>query len=162
MFTVQGQNSNDKYPIRRPLRSSLNSMKPPLRQGLAQRGIQADVTTDCPPADVDYVVYAPSSTLQDFTPYTRCKAVLSLWAGVEKIVGNASLTQPLCRMVDSGLRRGHGGMGRGPYAAVPPGDGPAYRQSRSQLARKPPAPGAAIARSPFWAWAPWARPALPH
>lgn len=68
----------------------------PLLQGLAQRGIHANVTTDCPPADVDYVVYAPSSTLQDFTPYTRCKAVLSLWAGVEKIVGNASLTQPLC------------------------------------------------------------------
>ena len=80
--------------------------EPPLRQGLAQRGIQADVTTDYPPADIDYVVYAPSSTLQDFTPYTRCKAVLSLWAGVEKIVGNASLTQPLCRMVDSGLRQG--------------------------------------------------------
>ena len=78
----------------------------PLLQGLAQRGIHANVTTDCPPADVDYVVYAPSSTLQDFTPYTRCKAVLSLWAGVEKIVGNASLTQPLCRMVDSGLRDG--------------------------------------------------------
>ena len=32
--------------------------------------------------------------------------MLSLWAGVEKIVGNASLTQPLCRMVDSGLRQG--------------------------------------------------------
>ena len=78
----------------------------PLLQGLAQRGIHANVTTDCPPADVDYVVYAPSSTLQDFTPYTRCKAVLSLWAGVEKIVGNASLTPPLCRMVDSGLRDG--------------------------------------------------------
>ena len=78
----------------------------PLRQGLAQRGIHARVTTHCAPADVDYIVYAPNNTLQDFTPFTRCKAVLSLWAGVEKIVGNASLTQPLCRMVDSGLRQG--------------------------------------------------------
>ena len=79
----------------------------PLLQGLAQRGIiNTNVTTDYPPADIDYIVYSPSSTLQDFTPYTRCKAVLSLWAGVEKIVGNASLTQPLCRMVDSGLRQG--------------------------------------------------------
>ena len=78
----------------------------PLRQSLAQRGIQANVTMDYPPADIDYVVYSPSSTLQDFTPYTHCKAVLSLWAGVEKIVGNESLTQPLCRMVDSGLRQG--------------------------------------------------------
>jgi hypothetical protein len=49
---------------------------------------------------VDYIVYAPSSPLQDFAPYTRTKAVLSLWAGVERIVGNATLTQPLCRMVD--------------------------------------------------------------
>jgi glyoxylate/hydroxypyruvate reductase A len=78
----------------------------PLRQGLAQQGIHAKVTTQCAPADIDYIVYAPNSTLQDFTPYTRCKAVLSLWAGVEKIVGNASLTQPLCRMVDRGLRQG--------------------------------------------------------
>jgi glyoxylate/hydroxypyruvate reductase A len=52
---------------------------------------------------VDYIVYAPNSDLQDFTPYTRCKAVLNLWAGVEAIVGNQTLTQPLCRMVDPGL-----------------------------------------------------------
>ena len=50
----------------------------PLRHGLAQRGIHARVTTYCAPADVDYIVYAPNNTLQDFTPYTRCKAVLSL------------------------------------------------------------------------------------
>jgi glyoxylate/hydroxypyruvate reductase A len=44
--------------------------------------------------------------LQDFTPYTRTKAVLSLWAGVERIVGNQTLKQPLCRMVDPGLTEG--------------------------------------------------------
>ncbi|MGI9393596.1 MAG: glyoxylate/hydroxypyruvate reductase A, partial [Boseongicola sp.] len=38
------------------------------------------------PATIDYIVYAPSSRLQDFSRYTRCKAVLSLWAGVEAIV----------------------------------------------------------------------------
>lgn len=32
--------------------------------------------------------------------------MLSLWAGVEKVVGNATLTQPLCRMVDEGLTLG--------------------------------------------------------
>jgi glyoxylate/hydroxypyruvate reductase A len=32
--------------------------------------------------------------------------VLSLWAGVERIVGNTTLTQPLCRMVDPGLTQG--------------------------------------------------------
>ncbi len=73
---------------------------------LISAGVTGDVVLDAPPAKVDYVVYAPSAPLQDFAPYTRCKAVLSLWAGVERIVGNASLTQPLCRMVDPGLSEG--------------------------------------------------------
>ncbi len=57
------------------------------------------------PGEVDYIIYAPSrKTLDfDFTPYRRTKAVLSLWAGVEKIVGNATLTMPLARMVDPGM-----------------------------------------------------------
>ena len=77
-----------------------------LPQALAEAGITAAIVTEANPAEVDYIVYAPSAPLQDFTPYTRCKAVLSLWAGVERIVGNASLTQPLTRMVDPGLTEG--------------------------------------------------------
>ena len=74
---------------------------------LVKAGIAGDVVTEAPdPAAVDYIIYAPSAPLQDFAPFTRCKAVLSLWAGVERIVGNATLTQPLCRMVDSGLTEG--------------------------------------------------------
>lgn len=74
---------------------------------LVDAGMDAVVLTEAPdPAAVDYIIYAPSAPLQDFTPYTRCKAVLSLWAGVERIVGNATLTQPLCRMVDTGLTEG--------------------------------------------------------
>jgi glyoxylate/hydroxypyruvate reductase A len=73
---------------------------------LAEAGIAARVVTEAAPETVDYVVYAPSSPLQDFTPYTRTKAVLSLWAGVERVVGNTTLTQPLCRMVDPGLTEG--------------------------------------------------------
>ena len=70
-------------------------------------GIDARVVTEAPdPAAVDYIIYAPSAPLQDFTPFTRCKAVLNLWAGVERIVGNATLTQPLCRMVENGLTEG--------------------------------------------------------
>jgi len=78
----------------------------PLRTALARAGVAADLVQDAPAGMVDYIVYAPSSPLQDFTPYTRCKAVLSLWAGVERIVGNATLTQPLCRMVDPALTEG--------------------------------------------------------
>jgi glyoxylate/hydroxypyruvate reductase len=78
-----------------------------LHRALAEAGIRADLSETCAdPAAVDYIVYAPSSPLQDFTPFTRCKAVLSLWAGVERIVGNATLTQPLCRMVDPALTEG--------------------------------------------------------
>lgn len=78
----------------------------PLRAAIAEAGLPANLTRDAAPEVVDYIIYAPTSPLQDFTPYTRCKAVLSLWAGVERIVGNPSLTQPLCRMVDPALTEG--------------------------------------------------------
>ncbi len=69
-------------------------------------GMGVDLVTEAAPETVDYIIYAPSSPLQDFAPYTACKAVLSLWAGVERIVGNPSLTQALCRMVDPALTEG--------------------------------------------------------
>lgn len=73
---------------------------------LEAAGLAANVRTDHAPETVDYIVYAPNGPVQDFAPFTRCKAVLNLWAGVEMIVGNTTLTQPLCRMVDAGLREG--------------------------------------------------------
>lgn len=78
----------------------------PLRNALADAGLDATLGTDFPPEDVDYIVYAPNSTLQDFTPYTRAKAVLNLWAGVENITHNETLKIPLARMVDPGLTKG--------------------------------------------------------
>jgi len=78
-----------------------------LPQALAEAGIPARTLLTAPdPAAVDYIIYAPSAPLQDFRPFTRAKAVLGLWAGVERIVGNATLTQPLCRMVEDGLTEG--------------------------------------------------------
>ena len=78
-----------------------------LPQALAQAGISARTVLTAPdPAAVDYIIYAPSAPLQDFGPFTRAKAVLGLWAGVERIVGNPTLTQPLCRMVEDGLTEG--------------------------------------------------------
>lgn len=84
-----------------------DTYRPLLTRALEVAGIAATLT-DAPraPEDVDYIVYSPDGPLSDFTPYTNAKAVLSLWAGVEKIVGNNTLTQPLCRMVDPGLRHG--------------------------------------------------------
>jgi len=78
----------------------------PLRRALADAGLDARLSMDIPPAKVDYIVYAPNSDLQDFTPYTRAKAVLNLWAGVENVVGNDTLKIPLARMVDPGLTKG--------------------------------------------------------
>ena len=78
----------------------------PLRAALQAEGLDARLATEAPADDVDYIVYAPSTALRDFAPFIRCKAVLSLWAGVERIVENPTLTQPLARMVDPGLTAG--------------------------------------------------------
>ena len=78
----------------------------PLRTACAEAGLDVTLATDMPPEEVDYIVYAPDSSLRDFTPYSRAKAVLNLWAGVERIVGNQTLRIPLARMVDPGLTRG--------------------------------------------------------
>lgn len=79
----------------------------PLRAALAEVGLAAaELVRQAPPEAVDYVVYAPNSTLQDFTPYTRLKAVLNLWAGVEEVTGNTTLKAPLTRMVGGGLTEG--------------------------------------------------------
>jgi glyoxylate/hydroxypyruvate reductase A len=83
-----------------------NDYQAPLKEALTAAGITAQLVQDAPPETVDYIVYAPSAPLQDFAPFTRCKAVLSLWAGVERIAHNPTLTQPLCRMVDPGLAEG--------------------------------------------------------
>lgn len=77
-----------------------------LPQVLEQAGIDAVLTRDADPKTVDYIVYAPNNHLSDFSPFTNAKAVLSLWAGVEKISPNPTLTLPLCRMVDAGLALG--------------------------------------------------------
>ncbi|MGX9351186.1 2-hydroxyacid dehydrogenase [Shimia sp. W99] len=77
-----------------------------LNEAFAEMGLEVDLRTSFAPEEVDYIVYAPNSDVQDFTPYTRCKAVLNLWAGVENVVGNTTLTQPLARMVDPGMTQG--------------------------------------------------------
>lgn len=77
-----------------------------LPQALAQAGIGAAVGTEAPPDLVDYIVTSPDGWIEDFAPYARAKAVFNLWAGVEGITGNPSLTQPLCRMVEPGLKEG--------------------------------------------------------
>jgi len=78
----------------------------PLLREFAARDLDVNLQMSFDPEVVDYIIYAPTSTLKDFAPFTRTKAVLNLWAGVEAVVGNTTLTQPLTRMVDHGLTQG--------------------------------------------------------
>ncbi|WP_368186525.1 2-hydroxyacid dehydrogenase [Aestuariibius sp. HNIBRBA575] len=77
-----------------------------LKTALSARDLTANISSDIPGDQVDYIIYAPNGTITDFTPFTNCKAVLSTWAGVDKITSNQTLTQPLTRMVDDGLKFG--------------------------------------------------------
>lgn len=78
----------------------------PLMQAFDQAGLQVSLSRDHAPKDVDYIVFAPNGPVTDFAPYAKTKAVMSLWAGVETVVDNPTLTQPLCRLVDHSLTQG--------------------------------------------------------
>ena len=43
----------------------------PLRTAFAEAGVDVDLRLDFPPEQVDYIVYAPNSPVQDFGPFTR-------------------------------------------------------------------------------------------
>ena len=79
----------------------------PLMRAFERAGLSVDLVQDASdPASVDYIIYVPGSPLQDFRPYVNARAVLNIWAGVERVVTNPTLTQPLCRMVDPSLTEG--------------------------------------------------------
>ena len=86
--------------------AALPDWQPALEAALAEAGIVAELATDHPPEEVDYVIYAPSGGHVDLSGYTRTKLVHGLWAGVESIIGNDTLTQPYARMVGGGLTQG--------------------------------------------------------
>ena len=67
-----------------------------------------DVTLspDLPPEAVNYAIYAPVDEALDFSVFPHLRAVMCLWAGVEGIVKNQTITVPLTRMVDVGLTQG--------------------------------------------------------
>lgn len=71
--------------------------------GLAMRLV--DDPAAVAPAAVDYMVFAQSGPVRDLAPYKGLKAILNIWAGVEKVLAIPSLPAdvPLCRMVEPGL-----------------------------------------------------------
>lgn len=81
----------------------------PLRAACAAAGLDAELSETLPtsgPAGVDYIIGTASGPVRDFTPYTSVRAMLSLWAGVERLLANPTLTQPIVRMIDPGLTAG--------------------------------------------------------
>jgi hypothetical protein len=71
----------------------------PLKSGLAEAGLVGEVKTNFAPNEVDYIVYAPSSALQDFAPYTRAKAIDGITcyhgaAGLERAMQGAVIINP--------------------------------------------------------------------
>lgn len=82
------------------------SFEPALCRAFAEAGLAVNLSQTLPPDQVDYLIFGPGGPISDFSQFTRAKAVLNLWAGVEKIITNPTLTQPLARMVDPGLTQG--------------------------------------------------------
>ena len=80
--------------------------KAPLQDALDDKSLDYELGITITPSEVDYIIYAPTSSLQDFSPYNKLKAVLNLWAGVEGVTNNKTLNVPLARMVEPGLTDG--------------------------------------------------------
>lgn len=81
----------------------------PLRAAAAEQGVDMRLfmtPEEVDPAEVHALIYNPNGPVKDFAPYTNLRAVLSLWAGVEKIVGDDRIQVPLARMVEPGLTLG--------------------------------------------------------
>ncbi len=78
----------------------------PLQAAFAEAAFPLTSSREHAPQDADYIIFAPNGPVRTFDPITKTKAVMGLWAGVETIVDNDTLTQPLCRMVDDGLTAG--------------------------------------------------------
>lgn len=83
-----------------------DAYRAPLTEALAEAGVDAHLSDSAPdPAAVDVIVYAPGA-LEDFSAFTGLRAVLNLWAGVERVLTVPGLRAPLCRMVDPAMTEG--------------------------------------------------------
>lgn len=90
----------------RVLFSAPDALWPEWQSALRDACPEARFLREAEPETVDAILHAPGGPVADFSPFRNARLVQSLWAGVERIVGNATLTQPLARMVDPGLARG--------------------------------------------------------
>ena len=104
-----------------------------LPQAFKDAGVEVNLINETDtPQDIDYIIFAPNGPITDLTPFNNTKLVQSLWAGVEIVLKNPTLTQPLARMVDIGMSQGmaayvtghvlHHHLGTSRYASAQPGD----------------------------------------
>jgi glyoxylate/hydroxypyruvate reductase A len=79
-----------------------------LEAAAARSGRPLRVAPDADPAEVDYLVWNVDSGVTDFAPFTRLRAILNTWAGVEGVVGRVRWPDrvPLVRMVEPGMNEG--------------------------------------------------------
>ena len=81
-----------------------------LPRAAAEVGIEAAIYMDIhdiAPDRVDYLIFDGNGPVQDFTPFSRLKAILNLWAGVEAAIRCAPPNDlPIVRMVEESLSEG--------------------------------------------------------
>lgn len=79
-----------------------------LSAAVARSGRPLRVEPEAPAGAVDYLVYNIDSGVTDFAPYTRLRAVLNTWAGVEQVIGRIAWPAgvPFVRMVEPGMNEG--------------------------------------------------------
>ena len=80
--------------------------EPHLRRACAAEGVSPEFLTEADGGRIDYIVHRPGGPVAEFSGYPGLKAVLSLWAGVEGLVGDPTLDVPLVRMIDESLTAG--------------------------------------------------------
>jgi glyoxylate/hydroxypyruvate reductase A len=81
-----------------------------LEEAAAEAGLELDLHMDpaqVDPARVDYLVFSACGVVTDFAPFTRLRAILNLWAGVEAALRLGPPPEvPLVRMAEEGLTLG--------------------------------------------------------
>ena len=79
-----------------------------LRRQIRDQGLSLVVDPDAAPAQIDYLVYNIDSGMFDFAPYTKLRAILNTWAGVEAVVKTVDWPDhiPFVRMVEDGMTIG--------------------------------------------------------
>ncbi|MEM9724278.1 MAG: glyoxylate/hydroxypyruvate reductase A [Pseudomonadota bacterium] len=82
-----------------------------LRKAAAELGLEMDLALypdAAPPDQVDYLLFDADGPPIDLSAFPNLRAILSLWAGVERLLARPDLPHdiPVARMVEPGLRQG--------------------------------------------------------